>query len=385
YTYQDLNYGINNLAATGNFRRINYNLIPNEDTFTLALQLEESPNKTFLRLALHYDNLYKSGALINLTRKSLLFTNDVTSMDFILGDNFRYNFHYYIDKGYYWSVGLRSRYNAFQKGVDPFILGNDLLTEDISLNQVEVNYRDYTNQFYVETLFKQVFSFGMGLEHKHLKITSETFSNAAAANLSPAVFENNNLYSTFGYLKFDSLDDKFFPSRGWHFNGNFHLYLLSSESEDFSQFSISRGVLGYVFSPFKKFTTHLSSEAGLRIGPSGNNSLNFFLGGYGNNLINNLIPFYGYDFISITGDSYIKALIELDYEIFRRNHITASANFANVEHDLFSSGNWLSVPTYSGYALGYGLETFMGPVEVKYSYSPEIKSSQWFFSLGFWF
>ena len=386
YTYQDLNYGINNLAATGNFRRINYNLIPNEQTYTLALQLEESPNKTFLRLALHYDNLYKSGALINLTRKSLLFTNDVISFDFILGDNFRYNFHYYIDKGYYWSVGLRSRYNAFHKGVNPAVLGNDLIAEDISLNQVEVDYRDYTNQFYVETLFQQVFSFGLGAEHKNLSITSETFSNAATRNLGPAVFENNNLYSTFGYLKFDSLDDKFYPSRGWHFNGDFHLYLLSSGGTyDFSQFSISKGNLGYVFTPFKNFTTHLSSEAGLRIGPTGNNSLDFFLGGYGNNLVNNLIPFYGYDFISITGDSFIKGLIELDYEIFRKNHVIASANFANVEHDLFSSGNWLSMPTYSGYAIGYGLETFFGPVDIKYSYSPEIKTSQWFFSLGFWF
>src|SRR5690606_7261440 len=158
------------------------------------------------------------------------------------------------------------------------------------------------------------------------------------------------------------------------------------KNEDFSQFSISKGNLGYVFTPFINFTTQLSSEAGLRIGPSGgSNSLDFFLGGYGNNLINNLIPFYGYDFISITGDSYIKALLELDYEIFRKNHVIASANFANVEHDLFSSGNWLSMPSYSGYALGYGLETFLGPVEVKYSYSPDIKMSQWFFSLGFWF
>lgn len=388
YTYMDLNYGINNLAATGNFSRINYSLVENDDFYTLALQLEESPNKTFLRLGLHYDNLYKSGALINLTRKSLLFTNDVTSMDVILGDNFRYNFHYYIDKGYYWSLGLRSRYNAFNKGVVPEILGNDFLTEDISLNQVEIDYRDNTNQFYLETLFQQIFSFGLGIEHKHLKITSETFSNATARNIGPAVFENDNLYSGFGYLRFDSLDDKFFPSRGWYFNGDFHLYLFSSgnnKTEDFSQFSIGKGNLGYIFTPFKNLTSRISSEAGFRLGPMGKNSLDFFLGGYGNNPINNIVPFYGYDFLSITADSYIKGLVELDYEIFRKNHLIASANFANVENDLFSSGNWLSLPSYSGYALGYGLETFLGPIEVKYSYSPEVKMSQWFFSLGFWF
>ena len=109
------------------------------------------------------------------------------------------------------------------------------------------------------------------------------------------------------------------------------------------------------------------------------------MGGYGNNLINNFVPFYGYDFISLSGDSYIKGLVEFDYEIFRKNHVIASANIANVGNKLYSSGDWFTMPDFTGYALGYGIDTFIGPLEVKYTYSPEIKSSQWFFSLGFWF
>ena len=386
YTFQDLGFGINNLTATGNFNRINYSLIPNKDSYTLALQLEESQNKTFLRLALHYDDLYKSGALINLTKKSTVFTNDVASLDVILGDNFRYNFQYYIDKGYYWSVGMRSRYNSFHKGLDYDITGNGLLSEDIRINKIEVDYQDVTNQIYLETLFRQVFSFGLGVEHKYLKITSETLGIIGNENFVPSVFEDSNFYSTFGYLRLDNLDNKFFPKRGVYFDGDFHLYLFSSDyHKDFNQFSITRGSLGYVFSPLNNITARISSETGFRIGQEGVNSLGFFLGGYGNNLINNLIPFYGYDFLSIAGDSYIKGMVELDFEIFRKNHIIASANFANVENDLFASGNWLKNPGYSGYALGYGIETFMGPLEAKYSYSPEIKNSQWFISLGFWF
>ena len=38
-------------------------------------------------------------------------------------------------------------------------------------------------------------------------------------------------------------------------------------------------------------------------------TLDFALGGYGNNLINNFIPFIGHDFISLTGNSYVKASI----------------------------------------------------------------------------
>src|SRR5680860_561353 len=37
YTREDLYNGINNLAATGNFDRINYNFIPNDSSYTLSL------------------------------------------------------------------------------------------------------------------------------------------------------------------------------------------------------------------------------------------------------------------------------------------------------------------------------------------------------------
>lgn len=386
FSFHDLNVGLNNLSATGNFDRINYTLIPNETDpyYTLALQIEESENKTFLRLALHYDQVYKSGALINLTRKSLLFTNDVTSLDVIFGDNLRYNFDYYIDKGYYWSIGFHSRYNSFNRGISFDFARENAELEDIGLNKIEVNYEDLTNQFYVETLFRQVFSFGMGAEHKYLKIKSETLGTDDP--VQNPVFEDNSYLSTFGYLKFDSYDNKYFPRKGFYFDGDFHLYLFSSRpEEDFSEFSIAKGKIGYAVTPFKHFTARISNEAGFKIGNNNINTLDFFLGGYGNNFINNFIPFYGYDFISLSGDSYIKGLLELDYELFRKNHLVASANFANIGNKLYSSGDWFKWPDYSGYALGYGIETFLGPLELKYSYSPEVQQSQWFVSLGFWF
>lgn len=387
YTMEDLNKGINNLAATGNFNRINYNLIPNEDTYTLALQLEESASKSFLRLSLHYDDLFKSGALVNLTRKSNFFTNDVASLDVVLGDNFRYNFHYYLDKGYYWSVGARSNFNSFHKGVAYDLVFNEPAAEPIGgINRVEMDYRELTNQLYIETLFQQIFSFGIGVEHRFLRISSETISPLRIAANTGTDFERTNYYSGFGYLLLDSYDDKYFPSRGVSFQGNSHVYIFSSATnENFSEFSITRGQVGYAITPINRLTARISSETGFRIGNYPNNALNFFLGGYGNDLVNNVVPFYGYDFISLSGDSYIKGLVELDYEFLRKNHIIASANFANVEDDLYRTGNWLSLPDYSGYAIGYGLESLFGPIEVKYSWSPEVRTSQWFFSLGFWF
>lgn len=384
-SYQDLSHGFNNLSATGNFNRVNYRLNPLNGGYVLELQLEENRNKTFFKMALHYDDLYKSAALVNVTRKSLLFTNDVTSFDLILGDNLRYNFEYYWDKGFYWSMGVRSRYNSFDKNVGIDFMESSPALTDIQLNRITIDYEDLSNQVYFETLFEQVFSLGLGAEHKYLEVVSETIGDVE--NTLPAtVFDRSNYYSGFSYLRYDSYDNKYLPRRGLFFNGDFHLYFLSSDyNENFSEFSVLKGTLGYAVTPMSRFTARISTGAGFQIGKNSTHSLDFFLGGYGNDFINNIMPFYGYDFLELSGDSYIRGLVELDYELFRKHHLIASANYATVGENIYTTGDWFLSPEYSGYALGYALETFMGPMEVKYSYSPETRNSQWFFSLGFWF
>ena len=109
------------------------------------------------------------------------------------------------------------------------------------------------------------------------------------------------------------------------------------------------------------------------------------MGGYGFTPINNFKPFYGYDFLSLSGDSYIKNDVTIDYEFYRKNHINFSANFANIKNNLFETSDWISRISYSGYAAGYGLESLLGPVEFKYSWSPETNKGFAWFSVGFWF
>ena len=62
-----------------------------------------------------------------------------------------------------------------------------------------------------------------------------------------------------------------------------------------------------------------------------------------------------------------------------------TSNYANVGNKIFDDDTWISKPKYSGYSVGYGLETLIGPVEIKQSWSPEAKSNFTWFSIGFWF
>jgi len=383
-SYKDFIKGVNNLVATNNFDDFSYHFRKDLDGYHLATNIRESEIKTLLKAGLHFDDLYKSAALLNLTHKGFLFNNDLTSIDFILGDNIRYNFEYYIDKGLYWSIGIKSRLNTFNKNVNAALILPDSELENSTLNKIDIDLSDFTNQFYLQTFFRKDFRLKIGAELKHLKYDSETFVENTSD--TKTVFENSDFFSLFGNLKYDSLDDKYFPSKGFYFNGDFNLYVYSSDfNNNFAEFSIAKADIAYAFKLSDNFSVHLNTQGGFNIGNNSVNSLNFALGGYGNNFINNFISFYGYDFISLTGNSFVKGTINLDYEIFNKNHLIFSSNFANVEDNIFDTGEWFTDPDFSGYALGYSLETFLGPIEAKYSYSPETKEGHWFFNLGLWF
>jgi len=379
--YDDLRSGIDNLTGTQNFSSITYALDETKEGDDLKLTLTENPIRTYLKFGLHYDGLYKSGILMNVTTKRVLFKNDVVSADVILGDNFRYNLDYYVDNGFYFSFGLKSRYNSFNRNVGTDFNKGTIL-DSLGLNTLNINFSDLSHQVYVQTLFMQKFMIGAGLEWKHLKIKSETIRNQT---VSPT-FEKSDYLSALAYVRYDSYDNRYFPKRGWYFSGDFQSYLYSSDySNNFSKFSTLKAEAGIARTLFRKFTTKVDAEAGASIGDHSIPFFDFILGGYGFSSVNNFRPFYGYDFLSISGDSYIKTGITFDYELFRKHHVNVAANFANLGGNIFADGAWISWPHYTGYAVGYGMETIIGPIEIKYSWSPELPKGFTWFSVGFWF
>jgi NTE family protein len=249
---------------------------------------------------------------------------------------------------------------------------------DISL--INIDFKDWTNQAYFQSVFVQKFLIGAGLEYKYLRIIPITI-----AKNSPDI-DNSNYFSVFGYLKYDAFDNKYFPTKGWTFTGDIHSYLMSSnQTKTFNPFTILKADFAVAFKVIPKLVFKFQTDAGVSIGEKSVPFFDFVLGGYGFTPVNNFKPFYGYDFLSIGGDSYIKTAGTLDYEFYKKNHFNFSANFANIGDKIFSSLDWFSLPKYSGYAVGYGLETILGPIEVKYSWSPEDSKGFAWFSIGYVF
>ena len=383
-SFNDFSEGVNNLVATNNFDSFLYKFHPSNQGYDLSAKVVEAKNTAFVKFGVHFDQLYKSAALLNLTKKQLLLKNDVLSIDFILGDNIRYNFDYYIDKGFYWSVGLNSKYIGF----DSFNSPTGFISDDVypKVDEIQMSFSEFTHQFFIESLIKKDFALKIGLELKSLKITTNENAFLNAFETLEYTFEDSDFYSFFGSLKFDTIDNKFFPTSGFLFEGGFQYYLASSDfNNNFNGFSIFKSQISKAFSIRDKLSVNIDVQGGFKVGDSNTKALNFGLGGYGSNYFNNYTTFYGYEYFALSGNSFVKLTSTLDYEFFKNHHFNFSANFSNIADDIFLNKTWIELPSYSGYAMGYGLETVFGPIELKYNWAGDLSYSGLIVSVGYWF
>lgn len=380
-SYGDISKKINALTATKNFQRIDYSL---EESFAgkkLELTVKESEIKSYLSFGLHYDGLYKTSVLLNYNHNKLLFNNDEFSLDVVVGDKIRYNLQYFIDNGYLPSYGFSSRYNSFEANV---------LFKENNLNKINVRYRDFTHKLYAQTTLSKGAAIGAGVELKSLKVSSETF----LTNNEETLFDESVYFNPFAFLRIDTQDKPWLPKKGILVNARFRWFLLSNRNDNlnklavgsigFNQYSQIDGKFSFAKTFSNKFTFQSILETGFTLGKENSQFFDYRLGGYNRNYINNFIPFYGYEISSLSEQSFLKTEFHLRYELLKNQYATFIANYGRVGKNVLKRGELLK-DTKSGYAIGYSVETLIGPIELKYSWSPDHKDRFWLFNLGFWF
>jgi NTE family protein len=221
---------------------------------------------------------------------------------------------------------------------------------------------------------------GGGLEHKFVDIASE------ATNTIDKYIDRSNYFSAFGFLRYDSFDNKYFPRKGWYFFGDFNSHFYSTDyANDFQKLSMFMADMAYVKTFWNKISVKVQTEGGFTVGENQNHINDFVLGGFGFHRFGFFKQFYGYDFLSLSGDSYVKGSITADYIFQKKHHFNFTANYSNIGKKIFDNQEWITNPNYSGYGFGYGLETLIGPIEIKHTWSPETRKHFTWFSVGFWF
>ncbi|SHH08702.1 NTE family protein [Chryseobacterium oranimense] len=357
-TYGSINKKIDKLVATNNYRFINYDIIPENDANYLKLYVTEDDARHFLKVGLHYDEVFKTGLLMNYSGKRLLFKNSNLSLDVVVGDKPRYYLNYFIDNGYIPGFGIYSSGMSFDlKNID---------------NNVIDKWEWFRNEAFIQSVWRDKFAIGGGISHDYFGAEINGEHERYMRFLNPYVF-----------LKSDTQNDKDFPSRGIYINAEGKVVdLLKSEVE--KRIIQVKADIRLNVPLSKQFSYRLNLYGGITIGDDLPEFYQYRLGGIFEQNIINFRNFGGFYFAQLNTNNVILVSNDIQFKFNKNYFLSGNFSFANLSDDI-NFENTVKV-NYSSVGLTAGYKSPFGQIKINFSHS--LKNNQkGIFSviLGHWF
>jgi NTE family protein len=357
-TYGSINKKIDKLVATNNYKFINYDIITENNANYLKLYVTEDNSRHFVKFGLHYDEIFKTGLLLNYSAKRLLFKNSNLSLDVIVGDKPRYYLNYFIDNGYIPGFGIYSSGMSFN-------------LKNADNNDVE-NWMWLRNEVYIQSIWKDKFAVGGGISHDYFETEINGANKHYSRFLNPYVF-----------LKSDTQDDKDFPTRGIYINAEGKVIdLLKSDVE--KRLVQVKADIRINFPLTKQFAYRLNLYGGITIGENLPQFYQYKLGGIFEQNIVNFRNFSGFYFGQLSTNNVVLISNDLQFKFNKNYFISGNFSLANLSDDIsFEDAvklNYSSVGITAGYKSPFG--------QIKINFSHSLKNNQkGIFSviLGHWF
>lgn len=375
---ETLSDNVSNLYGAGFFDNIFYDYEKENGRNILRVETKVKPGyDRRVQLGLHFDPVYKTNLLVNYTFLNAGLQNTIGSLDLILGDNLRYNFHYLLElpKQPDWGFNSRLRYN----NLDFDLPSNIVVDSSKTLESVRFTFLDYSNEIFAQFFGNRNYAAGLGAELKFFSTSTNQFTSFTFAE---PFTENNGWYLTGkAYFKFDNQNRRNFPSRGWRLEAEGRYIHTLRESNSTSDQAFNADLSFQTATPLStKLSLLLSGDIGLS---SANMARPFYyiLGSNNQNLFNNFKPFEGLPFGSYAGSELIKTSLHLQYELRRNHFFTLGGNHAYLRDA--SDPLRKSTFEFDSWSVQYGILSPLGPISITYADSNEDRVV--YFNLGYWF
>ncbi|WP_143883029.1 patatin-like phospholipase family protein [Chryseobacterium binzhouense] len=357
-TYGSINRGIDKLIATNNYRFINYDIISGNSSNYLKLYVNEDETRHFLKVGLHYDEIFKTGLLMNYSAKRLLFKNSNLSVDVVVGDKPRYYLNYFIDNGYIPGFGIYSSGMSFD-------------IKDMNNYNIE-RWEWLRNEAYIQSVWRDKFAIGGGLSYDYFEAESNGINKRYNRFLNPYVF-----------LKSDTQNDKDFATQGIYINAEGKVIdLLKSEVE--KRIVQVKADIKINIPLSRQFAYKLNLYGGITIGENTPQFYKYRLGGIFEQNMINFKSFSGFYFAQLNSNNTVLISNDLQFKFNKNYFLTGNFSFANLSDDIsFEDAVKLN---YSSAGISAGYKSPFGQIKINFSHS--LKTNQkGIFSviLGHWF
>lgn len=357
-TYGSINKMIDKLYSTNNYRFINYDIIQNEDSNYLKIEVTEDNTRHFIKFGLHYDEIFKTGLLINYSAKRLLFRNTDLSMDFVVGDNPRYYFNYFIDNGYIPGFGLYASGMSFE-----LLNANKSVYED---------WKWFRNEAYIQSVWKDKYAMGTGISFDYFDK-----KDAAGAN-----YNSDRYLNLYAFVKSDTQNDRDFPTRGFYLNSEVKVLDVFSSELEKKPVQVKADIrMNFPIS--KKLTYRLSLYGGLSFGEIIPHFYQFRLGGIFEQNLGNIKSMPGFQFAQIGENNLLSASNDLQFRFNKNYFIIGNFSFANT-FDNFDLENTVKI-NYSSVGITAGYKSPFGQIKLNFSQSINKQKGMFSVILGHWF
>lgn len=357
-TYGSVNKMIDRLYATNNYKFINYDIVQENNSNSLKLYVTEDDARHFLKFGLHYDEVFKTGLLLNYSAKRLLFRNSNLSFDVVIGDNPRYYFNYFIDNGYIPGFGIYSTGMTF-----------DLKNFD---NNTTETWDWFRNEVFLQSVWKDKFAIGGGLSHDYFESEKNGTNKNIEKYLNPYLF-----------LKSDTQNDKDFPTKGFYLNAEGKIIDLFNSELEKKPITIKADIKMNFFIS-KMFTYRLNLYGGITIGEETLPSFyQYRVGGIFEQSIVNFKRLNGYQFASLSDNNIFIASNDFQVKFGKNYFLVGNFSLAN----MFSSIKFEEAIklNYSSLGLTAGYKSPFGQIKINYSKSLNKHKGVFSVILGHWF
>ena len=357
-TYGSINRMIDKLYATNNYSLINYDIIQDNTSNYLKLNVQEDNTRFFLKFGLHYDEVFHTGLLLNATVKRLLFRNSTISADFVIGDSPRYYFNYFIDNGYIPGFGVYST-------------GMNLELKDKFSNIYDV-WNWLHNEAYIQSIYKDKYAIGGGLAHDYFDRKSSTSKYT----------DSHNSVNPYVFIKSDTQDDKDFPTKGIFLHAEGKITdLFNNDIEKKNLQAKAKFALNIPFSGIFSYGAKL--YGGFTIGENINPYYHYRIGGLFEQNIANFSRFDGMEFGQLSSRNVLTASNRLQAKVYKNFYAIGTFNIANTFEDIKVDDILRVQHSSAGLTVGY--KSPFG--QIKLNYSTPLKKGKEMFNviLGHWF
>ncbi|WPR73408.1 patatin-like phospholipase family protein [Algoriphagus sp. NG3] len=407
---EELEAGVRRVFGMNGFYKVDYTLSKGlEDEYDMKIRIKEKPS-TLLSTAIHYDDQFSAGVLLNLTARDVLGHNSRTVLLADVSENPKLRLDYYKYTGVNKDFAFNFRVNHLRQQLPIYENGEEEQVEIGRNTRVEM-------QVITTSSLKQAFYLGGVMD---LNRSKYRFSVSEVENLKSA---HQNFLGGRGQYYRNSQNDRNFPTKGaesllqatLHFKDWLRVKLLPGVDslninsgagpvqipvrllDDFVK-EITPNPYLTVIGRYAKFLSlgskwQLIPEIGGGIVFSGEGEEKIFsqnfVGGYQNIRFTD-VRFRGLNYAEVQTSNYLKVGTDFQYIPFRKIYLRAGANVLGYsEHLPFHDPDFFNQVLQEDHYLGYGADisyqSILGPISAGLGSNSKDRKLRAYFSLGFSF